>query len=55
MRIRVFFNPVTNRLMATSDYVERDGYLEAYDDASDVTDDVGHILSTEDLTLKKVN
>ncbi len=51
-RIRVFYNPETQRLMATSNYCVKDGQLLAYDEASDVTDDIAHILATEDLTLE---
>ena len=54
-RIRVFFNPTTNRLMATNDYVESDGQLVAYDEASDVTDDISHILNTEQITFERAN
>ena len=54
-RTRVFYNPVTHRIMATDTYVESDGKLYAYDNASDVTDDIAHILATENLTLERGN
>jgi len=54
-RIRVFYNPETQRLMATSNYCVKDGQLLAYDEASDVTDDVSHIICNENINFERAN